>query len=115
MRLPKEIAHVKTPPIKCQGIKTKLVPFIFKNTKWNGNGKWVEPFLGSGVVLYNLSPEKALCADANPHIISFYQSIKEKKTTAPIVKLFLEKEGATLRAKNTIMKSGTDLTPNTIP
>lgn len=99
MQLPKEITLVKTPPIKCQGIKTKLVPFIFKNIKWTGSGKWVEPFLGSGVVLFNLAPEKALCTDANPHIISFYKSIEEKKTTAPIVRLFLEKEGANLESK----------------
>jgi DNA adenine methylase len=97
MLLPREVTHVRVPPIKIQGIKTKLVPFILKNISWSGLGKWVEPFLGSGVVLFNLSPRKALAADSNPHIISFYQSIQEKKITAPQVKLFLEKEGSILK------------------
>ena len=43
--LPKEISKVIVPPIKCQGIKTKLVPFIAKSVLWDGNGTWVEPFL----------------------------------------------------------------------
>jgi DNA adenine methylase len=29
------------PPIKCQGIKTKLVPFIIKNINWDKRGKWI--------------------------------------------------------------------------
>lgn len=99
MQLPKEITLVKTPPIKCQGIKTKLVPFIFKNVTWSGTGRWIEPFLGSGVVLFNLAPERAIGADANPHIISFYQSVKESKITSSIVRIFLEKEGAILKSK----------------
>ena len=99
MQLPKEMTLVKTPPIKCQGIKTKLVKFIFKNVTWSGAGSWIEPFLGSGVVLFNLAPERAIGADANPHIISFYQNVKEKKITPSIVRSFLEKEGAILESK----------------
>ena len=36
--LPKEILIPKVPPLKIQGIKTKLVPFIAKSVKWDGNG-----------------------------------------------------------------------------
>ena len=99
MLLPREVNLVKVPPIKCQGIKTKLVPFIFENISWNGLGRWVEPFLGSGVVLFNLSPKKALAADGNPHIISFYKGIQEKRITAPEVRLFLQKEGSILEQR----------------
>jgi len=67
---------VKVPPLKIQGIKTKLVPFILKNITWHGNGKWIEPFLGSGVVAFNVRPDRALLADVNPHIISVYQAIR---------------------------------------
>src|SRR2546421_7880752 len=75
-KLPFQIGHVGVPPIKCQGIKTKLVPFIFSSLQWEGMGgaRWVEPFLGSGVVALNLAPEHALLADTNKHIIGLYQA-----------------------------------------
>jgi DNA adenine methylase len=60
---------VKIPPIKCQGIKTKLVDFIRDNIVWNKQGNWIEPFLGSGVVAFNIGPEKAVLSDTNKHII----------------------------------------------
>ena len=54
--LPRQVGHIGVPPVKCQGIKTKLVPFIFVNVKWDSgsSGRWIEPFLGSGVVTLNL-------------------------------------------------------------
>lgn len=81
---------VKVPPIKCQGIKTKLVDFISQNVKWDGKGRWVEPFLGSGVVAFNINPKKALLADTNKHIITLYQDIQVKKITPLSVKEYLE-------------------------
>lgn len=87
----------KVPPIKCQGIKTKLVPFILSNIKPNPNGRWIEPFLGSGVVLFNAAPKRAIASDINPHIINFYQEIIEEKITPKIVRKFLEKNGEKLR------------------
>lgn len=42
------------PPIKCQGIKTKLVPFIMEHAACPENGLWIEPFMGSGAVAFNL-------------------------------------------------------------
>lgn len=62
----------KAPPIKSQGIKTKLAPFVMENIKWNGKGRWVEPFLGSGAVLLNAQPERALVSDTNKHIIDHF-------------------------------------------
>lgn len=91
-----ENSPVKVPPIKIQGIKTKLVPFIFSSFKWDGEGRWVEPFLGSGVLLFNLQPQRALIADNNKHIIAFYQKVQSGEITPQIVKEFLEKEGALL-------------------
>ena len=43
---------VVIPPIKSQGIKTKLVPWIMELVP-ETNGKWIEPFLGTGVVAFN--------------------------------------------------------------
>jgi DNA adenine methylase len=90
---------VKVPPLKCQGIKTKLVEWIKDHTSLLKDGTWIEPFMGSGVVGFNIRPARAVFADVNPHIINFYNAIKEKTITAGIAKEFLEKEGAQLQAK----------------
>lgn len=86
------------PPIKCQGIKTKLVPFIAHSINWQGgsSGRWIEPFVGSGVVAFNLAPHRALLADINPHLIHFYQAIQKQEITPQIVREFLVEEGARL-------------------
>lgn len=94
--LPKQITHITVPPVKCQGIKTKLVNFIASNISWQGNGRWIEPFLGSGVVAFNILAPRALLADTNPHIITLYQQIQKKKIDRNIVKDFLEFHGAQL-------------------
>lgn len=84
------------PPIKCQGIKTKLVPTIqFVTTQINYQ-YWVEPFLGSGVVGFNIRPPKAILADNNPHLINFYNALKNKIITPSKAKKYLEKEGEML-------------------
>lgn len=94
--LPLQINHVKIPPIKCQGIKSKLINFITSNISWNGEGRWVEPFLGSGVVLFNVQPERALIGDSNPHIINFYQQIQNGNITPDIVREYLYEQGQQL-------------------
>jgi len=88
--------RVQVPPIKCQGIKTKLVPFIHEHIEWDGQGRWIEPFLGSGVVGFNVNSKRAFFADTNPHIINFYKSINRQQITAGIVKKYLISEGAKL-------------------
>ena len=94
--LPKPVPHAWAPPVKCQGIKTKLVDFIGRSIAWNGRGRWVEPFLGSGVVLFNLCPEHALASDTNAHIIRLYQDIQSGVVTPRIVRDFLTENGAKL-------------------
>jgi DNA adenine methylase len=85
------------PPIKSQGIKTKLVPWIMDLAP-KVSGKWIEPFLGTGVVAFNSGYKKAILNDTNPHIINFYKGIQDKVITAPLMKQYLEKEGAILSA-----------------
>jgi DNA adenine methylase len=89
----------QVPPIKSQGIKTKLVPWIQSIVPENFEGRWIEPFMGTGVVAFNIAPKHALLCDTNPHLINFYNEIKNGKITAPIVRKFLEDEGATLLEK----------------
>lgn len=87
---------VITPPIKSQGIKTKLVPWISEILPAR-DGKWIEPFIGTGVVAFNMGFKKAILNDTNPHIIILYKEIQEGKITPQIVKTYLEKEGEELR------------------
>lgn len=84
------------PPLKCQGIKTKLVPWI-REVVGNRFARWVEPFMGSGVVGFNMHPRSAIFGDSNPHIITFYRGIQSGAITPESVKTYLRKEGDLLR------------------
>ena len=88
------------PPIKIQGIKTKLVPLIKQNVAWHEDLLWVEPFMGSGVVGFNLKPRYALFADNNPHIINFYNALKLETISSWLVKEFLTEQGRILSERD---------------
>lgn len=90
---------VSVPPIKSQGIKTKLVPWINSIVPHEFEGVWIEPFMGTGVVAFNLAPKHALLCDTNPHLINFYQAIANNEITPEIVRQFLNQEGAKLLEK----------------
>ena len=87
---------VYVPPIKIQGIKTKLVPLIKRSVAMRSDALWIEPFMGSGVVGFNVEPRNAVFADTNPHIIEFYKQIQSGVVTAYGVREFLEREGKAL-------------------
>lgn len=84
------------PPIKSQGIKTKLVPVIKNLIPKNYDGIWIEPFMGTGVVGFNVDIHNMILCDNNPHLINFYSSIQEGIINNNIVRKFLEDEGKTL-------------------
>jgi DNA adenine methylase len=92
-------AKIFVPPVKIQGKKTKLVSFILENLPADSFDVWVEPFMGSGVVGFNAQPKKAIFADSNPHIINFYNAIKNGDITPQIAKEFLQKQGVLLSQK----------------
>ena len=87
------------PPLKCQGIKTKLVPAIQRIAESRDFARWVEPFCGSCVVALNIQPKRALLCDSNPHIIRLYQDIQSGRMTAAGVKVFLTDEGEKLKSQ----------------
>lgn len=93
--LPRTI-RPKAPPIKTQGIKTKLVPLIARSIAWNGQGRWIEPFLGSAVVALNVAPKRALLTDTNEHLINLYRSIQDGSINGQNMRSFLEHEGSLL-------------------
>lgn len=96
--LPQKISSVKVPPLKIQGIKTKLVPFIAESILWQGEGIWFEPFMGSGVVGFNIQPKKAVFSDSNPHVIRLYKDIQGGVITPLKTRAFLEAEAPKLAA-----------------
>ena len=89
---------VVLPPLKSQGIKTKLVPWIRTLVPDGVCGRWIEPFLGTGVVAFNLRYPRALLSDTNPHIINFYNAIQRRGISPAIVREYLEREGEQLRS-----------------
>lgn len=88
--------RIIAPPIKSQGIKTKLVPWI-RSLVPETYGRWVEPFLGTGVVAFNSGFSRALLSDSNPHTIAFYRRIQDGTLTSGRVRAYLEREGDRLR------------------
>ena len=94
------IEKIYVPPIKIQGIKTKIVDLISRNVYLTKDSVWYEPFMGSGVVGLNLAPKKAVFSDTNPYVIELYNAIKTKKITSQITRDYLEREGALLREKD---------------
>jgi len=89
-------SKIHVPPIKSQGIKTKLVPWIRGVVPSDFDGKWIEPFAGTGVVAFNIAPNKAVLCDTNPHVIGFYQAIADSRVTPDIARSYLNDEGRLL-------------------
>jgi DNA adenine methylase len=87
------------PPLKCQGIKTKLAATIKQIAETRPYTRWVEPFCGSCVVALNVQPKQALLCDTNLHIIRLYQDIQRETVTPVLVKSFLTEEGEKLRTQ----------------
>lgn len=93
------IEKVYIPPIKIQGIKTKLVDLISEAVSIRDESVWYEPFMGSGVVGLNLAPKHAVFADTNPYVIALYNQIKIGHVNSYRVREYLEKEGRRLAEK----------------
>jgi len=93
------IVKTGVPPIKSQGIKTKLVPWIKGIVPNDFNGTWIEPFMGTGAVAFNVAPQRAILCDANPHLINFYSGMASGEITPEVVKEYLIREGELLLSK----------------
>lgn len=93
------IMKVGVPPIKSQGIKTKLVPWIQGIVPSDFDGVWIEPFMGTGAVAFNVAPRHAILCDTNPHLVNFYSSIASGEITPEVVKEYLANEGEILLSK----------------
>jgi DNA adenine methylase len=89
------------PPIKSQGIKTKLVPWINTVIRQSGldlpHTNWIEPFFGTGVVGFNAPVGgNHIVGDSNPHIIRFYNAVLNGEITPENMRGYLTHEGELL-------------------
>lgn len=90
---------MNVPPIKSQGIKTKLVPWVKSIVPRDFYGLWIEPFMGTGAVAFNIAPANALLCDTNPHLVNFYSSLACGEISTAIVRDYLFEEGRILLEK----------------
>lgn len=90
---------VGVPPIKSQGIKTKLVPWIKSIIPADFSGTWIEPFMGTGVVAFNVAPPRAILCDSNPHLVNFYLCLASGEISPEGVREYLVREGEALLLK----------------
>ena len=98
------------PPIKIQGIKIKLFPYIydtFCKIKNDDVDTWIEPFMGSGVIAFNIAKlgsnlDKYILCDTNPHIIEFYNYLKKDIITPDKIRESLRVEGENLLKKGEV-------------
>jgi len=63
------------------------------------SGTWIEPFMGTGVVAFNVAPQRAVLCDSNPHLVNFYAGIASGEITPESVKAYLVREGDALQTK----------------
>lgn len=72
--------NILKPFLRYQGNKFKLIPWLHEYIKFDKDTQsWIEPFLGSGSVLFNFQPIAAVASDINPHIISTLKIINNKR------------------------------------
>lgn len=88
--------RINVPPIKSQGIKTKLVPWVKSLIPRDFDGVWVEPFMGTGAVAFNLAPARAILCDTNPHLVDFYSSLARGTISSAAARSYLMAEGKLL-------------------
>ncbi len=67
---------IRKPPLRVPNHKGRWTPLIRRYLKPPVQGKWIEPFCGSGAVGFNLGPRQARYCDINPHIIRLYRDIQ---------------------------------------
>lgn len=101
----KDNFKILVPPIKSQGKKTKLVHWIndvYEDIiKEKEDLLFIEPFVGTGVVGFNIAGKNAIFSDSNIHLINFYKAIQNNELNSKNVREFLEQEGEKLKLTGT--------------
>ncbi|MDO5031070.1 DNA adenine methylase [Corynebacterium sp.] len=66
------------PLLKWVGGKRQLLPEIHAALPEEGFGRYFEPFLGGGAVLFSLTPDKASVNDLNTELITVYEVVRDE-------------------------------------
>ena len=74
--LKKEKQIQAKPIMKWAGGKTQMLGDIMPKIPQK-YGKYIEPFIGGGAVLFALQPENVIINDINSELIGVYQAIKD--------------------------------------
>src|SRR5277367_2461006 len=69
---------VYTSPLKWAGSKKALLPQLVFLYAAHQHRRLVEPFVGGMNVALGLQPERALLCDINPHLINFYERLRDE-------------------------------------
>lgn len=64
-----------SPLLRWAGSKKKLVDVLLEAAP-TAFKRYVEPFVGSGILFLALNPRKAILSDLNPHLIQAYEQIR---------------------------------------
>ena len=94
------------PPLKWAGGKRWQVQHVLPYWQAGGDRRLVEPFAGGLAVTLGLMPKRALLNDVNPHLINFYNWLKQGFV---IEQKFDHNETAFYRARsrfNALLKKG---------
>jgi DNA adenine methylase len=75
------------------------VPWVKSIVPHDFDGVWIEPFMGTGAVAFNIAPTNALLCDTNPHLVNFYSSIARGEISSGMVRGYLAAEGQILLEK----------------
>lgn len=76
------VASELTAPLKWAGGKRTLVPRLAALYAPHRHRRLVEPFVGGMNVALGLRPERALLCDKNPHLVNFYNRLRDPKPFA---------------------------------
>lgn len=86
--------------LKWAGGKSKLLPVILNEIK-EVNGTYIEPFLGSGVVAFNVYAQRYLLSDINADLINVFQQLKSGGDFLLLTVLFFLKKNLEMKLRFT--------------
>src|SRR5262245_34474329 len=76
---PDLMATTSKPFLKWAGAKTSLVKTLREFLPPGEERRYIEPFVGSGVVFLNMPYRSSLLSDSNHDLVSLYSVLKSKR------------------------------------
>lgn len=70
-----EVTTQVTPFLKWAGGKRWLAPYMLKMA--GSEGRYIEPFMGSGAIYFALAPKRALLSDINESLVETFRCVRD--------------------------------------